>query len=320
MAFLGIGLPAAVGIASDIVGGLFGSHSAEEAAEKQFQNNWELMNHQFELNAMTAQRKHQWEVSDLRKAGLNPILSANSASGVSGVGLPSSGMPEAQKYDLSKAMNAVANTALAKKQFDLEEYKAQSDRIKADADMLRARNDEARTPSAISMQESQSQVNLKNIEMLDKNYELNKIYNEAQVREIDQRIINSVMEVEAKVDYLHKSGEAAMISASAQQAHAAAAMRSAEAQEIIAQVAQANGISQRQLNDALEGKASAETKEAMERTLKVAQESKSVEWNRRLSQTHNPAASEGNSAFGNILMRAGEYLRNGISGGAGYMP
>ena len=320
MSFLGIGLPAAVGIASDIVGGLFGADSAEEAAEMQFQHQWDLMNHQNDINVANYRHRHQWEVSDLRKAGLNPILSANSAAGVPSVGLGSASLPDSQKYDISKAMNNVANTALAKKQLDLEEYRAQSDRIKADADMLRAKNDEARTPSAISMQESQSQVNLKNIEMLDKNYELNKIYNEAQVREIDQRIINSVMEVEAKVEYLHKSGEAAMISASAQGLHAEAAMRSAAAQEIIAQVAEANGISQRQLNDALEGKASAETKEAMERTLKVAEESKSVEWNRKLSQTHNPAASEGNSMFGNILMRAGEYLRNGFSGASGFVP
>ena len=33
-------------VASDIVGGLFGADSAEEAAEMQFQHQWDLMNHQ----------------------------------------------------------------------------------------------------------------------------------------------------------------------------------------------------------------------------------------------------------------------------------
>ena len=320
MSLFGIGAEAVAGIASDILGGIFGAESASDAAQAQFEYQKQLMDLQNQYNVENYKHRHQWEVADLRSAGLNPILSANSAASVAGAGLPQAGMRQAQTYDFSKALNAVANSALVKKQTELEEYKAQSERIKADADMLRARNDEARTPSAITLQESQSNLNLKNIEMLDKNYELNKIYNDAQVREIDQRIINSVMEVTAKVELYQKQGDAALMSASAAQAHAAAAMRSAEAQEIIAQVAESNGISQRQLNDALEGKASAETKEAMQRVEKLAEESKSVEWNRKLSQTHNPAASEGNSVFGNILMRAGEYLRNGISGGSGFVP
>lgn len=56
---------ALVGGGTSLLGGLFGSKSNEKAAKKQME---------FQLSAM--QNAHQWEVADLRKAGLNPILSA----------------------------------------------------------------------------------------------------------------------------------------------------------------------------------------------------------------------------------------------------
>lgn len=69
------------GIAGDIIGGLFGTSSAKKqnkaaaaAAERQYAMNKEMM-----------QNRHQWEVADLRAAGLNPILSAHSAPSMGSV-------------------------------------------------------------------------------------------------------------------------------------------------------------------------------------------------------------------------------------------
>lgn len=327
MSLFGIGAPAVAnivaGIGSELLGGFMSRSSASEAAEQQFENQKALMELQNQYNVENYKHRHQWEVADLRAAGLNPILSANSGSSVAAASGGTAGMPQAtHQYDFSKAINALANSALVKKQTELAEYDAETKRITADADYLRAKNDEARTPSAIAQQDSTARLMVKQTEMLDKNYELQKLYNDANIREIDQRIINSVMEVEAKVQYYKESGQAALMSASAQQASAAAAMRSAEAQQMIAEVAAANGISQRELNDALAGKASAETKEAMERALKINAETGVLDWQLAKDKSHNPFADRFQSGYGinQIFMAAGEILRNGISGGAGFLP
>lgn len=48
-----------------------------------YRRNLSAMRQQNAMNVYNAQHAHQWEVEDLRKAGLNPILSASGGSGVS---------------------------------------------------------------------------------------------------------------------------------------------------------------------------------------------------------------------------------------------
>lgn len=308
------GLDDILGTALGFVGDIFASdHAADTAYEK----NSALQGQNIAWQREQLQNKHQWEVEDLKKAGLNPILSAQTGSSAVSAGAPS---VSASPASLTKALDAVASSALSKKQTELAEFQSQTDRIRADADMLRARQEEARTASAIEVNESQARLQVKQTEMLDKNYELQRLYNEANVREIDQRIINSVMEVQAKVRYLEESGRAALISASAAQTHAAAALRSAESQAIIAQVAEANGISQRQLNDALAGKASAETIEAYDRAANIQKKTGILDWQLQKDKVHNPYGEDKGLGLGRALMGAGEILRNGINGASGFLP
>lgn len=309
---------AGIGLIGDLFGAESEAESAEHMLELQYEYQRKLNEQQNQYNVENYQHRHQWEVEDLRSSGLNPILSANSAGNIAAASAGSVGLPSAPKYDIGKSMERLANSALARKQFQLADYNSRTDRMRAEADMIRARQDEAKTQSAIELNQSQSSLNIKSAEMLEKNYDLNKLYMEANVREIDQRIINSVMEVNAKVQYLKESGQAALMSASAQQASAAASMKSAEAQQIIASVARENGISQRQLNDALEGKASAETKEAYERAAKVQAERGILDWQLSKDKIHNPYAES--DGLGRAFMGVGEILRNGISGGAGFVP
>lgn len=67
-------------VGSSLLGGLFGSSSAKKqnkaAAEAQMRAN------QFTERMMT--NRHQWEVYDLKKAGLNPILSAGGTPSMGG--------------------------------------------------------------------------------------------------------------------------------------------------------------------------------------------------------------------------------------------
>lgn len=60
------------GNAIQAIGGLMGNHSS--AAEAQASR---------EASILSAKNKHTWEVADLKRAGLNPILSANSGTSVS---------------------------------------------------------------------------------------------------------------------------------------------------------------------------------------------------------------------------------------------
>jgi DNA-binding phage protein len=253
MSFLGDIAGAVIGAGSSI----WGANQANSAA-------FEMQANSINAQRESMQNRHQWEVEDLRKAGLNPILSAtNSAGGsISGATANTTGP------DISGALNKIANSALMKKQTELLEKdlqvkqdnakanltNADASQINAQAKMIEAHNDQLKTNSAIEL-------NSANIGYLGAmtNYTRQKQENETamnkmQIKEIDQRIVNSIQELAAKVVYLQKTGDAALMSASA-------AQRNAAAQELMAQVAQQNGISLRQLQGALTQKGLAEVGE-----------------------------------------------------------
>ena len=293
-----------------LAGDLFGASMAQDAQSSAIEANMLMQQKNIDWEKEQLTNKHQWEVSDLRKAGLNPILSATNGSSAVSAGTPSA-TPVKPEFQLSRTLEAISHSALMKKQQESVDFQNQTERIKADAEMLRARMEEERNASAIAVNESTSGLQVKQTEMLDKNYELQKAYTEANVREIDQRIINSVAEVKAKIQYLHDSGQAALMSASAAQASAQAALQNAASQRIIAEVARENGISQRALNDALQGKASEETKEAMARTQSAYKSLEIKDWQLSKDRYHNPGASNAPVSIGNLLLGAGEIIRNG---------
>ncbi len=94
------------GLGSALVGGaasLLGGSSANKSSAKEAAKSRQFTERQLK-------HRHQWEVSDLKKAGLNPILSAG--------GTPSIGSSAmAQQKNIASDAVAAANTALtAKKQ------------------------------------------------------------------------------------------------------------------------------------------------------------------------------------------------------------
>lgn len=68
---------AIIGAAGNILGGLFGDSSAKKAAARAAAANERQLKNQ-----------HQWEVEDLRKAGLNPILSGTGGGGSGTISTP----------------------------------------------------------------------------------------------------------------------------------------------------------------------------------------------------------------------------------------
>lgn len=103
-------------IGSALVGGVFGlAGSAKEAASaKKAADNANLFTKE------QLQNRHQWQVADLRKAGLNPVLSAG--------GTPSiGGSAQAQVPDYGGNMSRGVSSGL-----DVARVKAEIDNIKQD--------------------------------------------------------------------------------------------------------------------------------------------------------------------------------------------
>lgn len=71
-----------VSSAVGLVGGLFGNSAASNEAQKSR-----------DQSIAVAQHAHQWEVADLKRSGLNPILSANSGASVSSLPTAQQGNP-----------------------------------------------------------------------------------------------------------------------------------------------------------------------------------------------------------------------------------
>ena len=248
----------------DIAGAVIGAGSSIWGANQSNSAAFEMQANSINAQRESMQNRHQWEVEDLRKAGLNPILSATNSAG----GSISGATANVTAPDISGALNKIANSAFAKKQTELLEKELQvkqdnakanltnadANQINSQARMIEAHNDQVKTNSAV-------EYNNANISYLGamSNYTKQKQENETamnkmQISEIQQRITNSVQELAAKIVYLQKTGDAALMSASA-------AQRNAAAQELMAQVAQQNGISLRQLQGALTQKGLAEVGE-----------------------------------------------------------
>lgn len=248
----------------DIAGAVIGAGSSIWGANQSNSAAFEMQANSINAQRESMQNRHQWEVEDLRKAGLNPILSATNSAG----GSISGATANVTTPDISGALNKIANSAFAKKQTELLEKELQvkqdnakanltnadANQINSQARMIEAHNDQIKTNSAV-------EYNNANISYLGAmtNYTKQKQENETamnkmQISEIQQRITNSVQELAAKIVYLQKTGDAALMSASA-------AQRNAAAQELMAQVAQQNGISLRQLQGALTQKGLAEVGE-----------------------------------------------------------
>ena len=103
----GSGLGDIMGFASDALG-LYNDFTGNSAKQQK-----ELMDYQAQLQRESwkyqMSNRHQLEVGDLRNAGLNPILSANSAGAIS-AGIPNGALADSD----SARRNASSSAALAR--------------------------------------------------------------------------------------------------------------------------------------------------------------------------------------------------------------
>lgn len=147
MSFLG-GLlgGAAIGAIGNILGGSISANKSANSAKEALEAQKEAM-----------QNRHQWQVADLRKAGLNPILSANNGASTGGLNMP---MP-----DYSGLQSGISSAAQLFQQLaDLRLKDAGVKKIEAETNKT---NEEALTNVALgNMYRTQALINNSNANMV----------------------------------------------------------------------------------------------------------------------------------------------------------
>ncbi len=185
---------AVVGGVLGLAGDFLGASMAQSAQGSAIAANKEMQQRNIDWEREQLQNKHQWEVGDLRRAGLNPILSATTGSSAVSAGTPSA-TPVKPDLQISRTLEAIAHSSLMKKQQESVDYQNETERIKAEADMLRSKQEEARTNSIIGANEAQASLYNMSADQIKQLTPLKVAYEKANIKKTEQDILNSVIEV-----------------------------------------------------------------------------------------------------------------------------
>lgn len=240
MSFLGSAAGAIVGG----IGEYFGTSSANALQQSMF-------NKQMAFNREVMQNRHQWEVEDLKKAGLNPLLSATSPTGT----LSAPGASAPAKANYAQSAQALASLSIQNKQ--AEAQLASSEAAKLNAETLKRRTEFDMGPqfdftksswqfdfnlrksladSSIATASEQQKL-IKAQTMYQKIQNVYAPYlNELNLSQGEQAMALALMKTDAEVRELN--------------ARADSEVTNAQANMMLAENAEKMGVSQRQLNSA----------------------------------------------------------------------
>ena len=111
-------------VAGSVLGGV-GEYIGASSANRLQQD---LFNQQIGFNREVMQNRHQWEVEDLKKAGLNPLLSATTGTGT----LSAPNPPTTRKANYAQSAAALASLSIQDKQADAMLQSAEAAKISAE--------------------------------------------------------------------------------------------------------------------------------------------------------------------------------------------
>lgn len=244
MSFLGDALGPVIGAVGGILGESMSTNSANATQREMFEK-------QIEFNREVMQNRHQWEVQDLKNAGLNPLLSATSPTGT----LSAPGVPSAAKANYAQSAQALASLSIQNKQ--AEAQLASSEAAKLNAESLKRKTD-FETGSQFDFAKSswQSDFNIRKslaessistaadqrklIQTQTMYQKIQNVYapylNELNLSQGEQAMALAVMKTDAEVKELN--------------ARAGSEVTNAQANMMLAANAEKMGVSQRALNSA----------------------------------------------------------------------
>ena len=212
------------------IGGIIGAGMESDAASEANALQYKMFKEGQDFNREVMQSRHQWEVQDLRDAGLNPLMSVTSPTGT----LSSPAAPSAHKANTAASAAALGQMlgglTIQNKMAEAAETNADAAKTNADAARLKAETEknkfdwektdkwkkeseliDAQVNNALSDSKMKDSVTARN---LIENEWLPKI-KQAELNEIQQRIAASVIITAAQAEYFHKAGDAALSQASA---------------------------------------------------------------------------------------------------------
>ena len=240
MSFLGSAAGSLVGA----VGEYFGTSSANALQQS-------LFNQQLSFNREVMQNRHQWEVEDLKKAGLNPLLSATTGTGT----LSAPNPPTTQKANYAQSAAQLATLSIQDKQAEAMLQSAEAAKISAEASRDKTNFDMGKSfdfsvsswqkefdleSKLADSQITSASAQTKLTEAQTLNTKIQNVYLpyilEGNLAEQDQRILVTAAEAAADIKL--------------KEAQANAAVSDAESNRILALTAERNGISERELNSA----------------------------------------------------------------------
>ena len=245
------------------------------------------------FNREAMQNKHQWEVKDLKAAGLNPMLSAmNGSTGTLGSSAASASSSSVGSSSASMssafAQNQLAKKSLATLDSEIEKNNADAVKARAEAQSTLDMVDVAKQNSA-----SQIELNASNADLFRSQTERNNIWNKygdeltkaglkkAQIDNIYAVAVNEALisKYEAESYNARSQGEAALSNATTNR--------------INADTARMVGISQQAANYAASEKGRAEAKKDLAIMNKVMSENKVYDFEHSLSLGGKSSAFNG---------------------------
>lgn len=234
-------------VAGSVLGGV-GEYIGASSANRLQQD---LFNQQVSFNREVMQNRHQWEVEDLKKAGLNPLLSATTGTGTLSAPAP----PTTQKANYAQSAAALASLSIQDKQADAMLQSAEAAKISAETAKTKTDFDVGKSfdftveswkkdfdlrTRAVESDISSAAAQTKLVQAQEMAQKINNVYLpdilEMNLSEADTRIAVSLAQTAADVKL--------------KEAQTNATLSDAETNRIMARTAERNGVSQRALNAA----------------------------------------------------------------------
>lgn len=226
------------GFASSALGSILGAETENRNTDAVNAANAQMLERQIEANKETMQNRHQWEVADLRAAGLNPLMSTTSPTGT----LSAPNASPAQKSNSAQAFYQMADLFMKDKELGIAKTNAEANLTNArtaENALAWQKNIETRRQDWIESEGQQrlnqdwqtivqnemrtnSDVRLSTAQAIG--YEIENKYKDVIMRAEQDRAVQQVL-----IDYALCQGQLALWAAQGE-----AALRSAAAQENIA--------------------------------------------------------------------------------------